>query len=175
MTPLQPSKSQEENRHWAHKLTLGMHYHIIWIFPLSPMVQASALGCNGWLVDWLIHVTYCTHEVHDCMAKGASIWSFHLHGISYNVWCNWLQVVGDKWWWFWDNTCRKLRKKEIMGHAWPLTRTCGQTVPTFRVTWVLSPSWVLQAGKAQRMVNQPTLIISGLFPKYPRSSSSCCP
>ena len=136
--------------HWAHKSTLGMRYHIIWVFPSSPMVQASALERDGWPVDWLIRVTYCTHEVRDCMAKGASIWSFHLHGISYNVWCNLLQVVDDKWWWFWDNTCRELRKKEIMGHAWPLIRTCGWTVPTFGVTWFLSPSWVLRAGKAQR-------------------------
>src|SRR5260221_561671 len=37
-----------------------------------------------------------------------------------------------------------------MGHAQPLTRTCGQTVPTFRVTWVLFLSCDLQAGKEQR-------------------------
>src|SRR5258707_402042 len=46
-----------------------------------------------------------------------------------------------------------------MGHTWPLTTTCGQTVPTFRVTWVLLPSrgstsW---KGTEKWSINQPPL------------------
>ena len=46
------------------------------------------------------------------------------------------EVIGDGW----GHVGKVYHDKEIMGHAWPLIRTCGWTVPTFRVTWFLSPS-----------------------------------
>src|SRR6266436_1513540 len=61
--------------------------------------------------------------------------------------------------------------------GWHWTRTCSWAVPTFRVTCVLSFALmrIYKLERNREVVNQPTSIISRIFPKYPRSPSSCYP
>src|SRR6266436_1725169 len=57
------------------------------------------------------------------------------------------------------------------------TRTHGWAVLTFRVTCILSFALmrIYKQERNREVVNQPTSIISSIFPKYPRSPSSCYP
>src|SRR5258708_8918156 len=63
----------------------------------------------------------------------------------------------------------------LIGQHW--TRTCSWVVLTFRVTCILSFALmrIYKQERNREVVNQPTSIISGIFPKYPRSPSSCYP
>ena len=118
---LQPSESQEENGSLSPQINIG---DVLSYYLNLPVVSHGSGLSPGmqWVTGWLIDSCYLLYT-----------WGLWLHDQG----C--IHLVFPPLW-----------EKEIMGHAWPLTRTCGQTVPTFRVTWVLSPSWVLWAGKVQR-------------------------
>src|SRR5258708_12502876 len=60
----------------------------------------------------------------------------------------------------------------LIGQHW--TRTCGRVVLTFRVTCILSFAFmrIYKQERNREVVNQPTSIISGIFPKYPTTPTS---